>query len=51
MEYIVIYKNPDELLKTEYIKANTAQTAVNYVRINNPNAKIREVARIMKSWK
>ena len=51
MEYIVIFKKPDELLKTEYVKAATAQKAVDNVRLRYHNVKIREVARIMKSWR
>lgn len=51
MDYIVIYKLPNELLKTEYMKAKSAQQAVNTIRLKHDGVKIREVARIMKSWK
>ena len=49
--FIVVYETADGNIRTEYIAANNAQEAADEVTSFEEDVEIREVAKVMKSWK
>lgn len=49
--FIVVYMTAEGNIRTEYIAAYSAQEAADEVRSYEEGIEIREVAKVMKSWK